>query len=51
VKQLGGQDTWSFRASLGLRVYFRPVGDGDIELLELADREEQHTTLRRLKEK
>lgn len=51
VKQLGGQDTWSFRASLGLRVYFRPLDDGDIELLELADREEQHTTLRRLKEK
>ncbi len=51
VKQLGGQDTWSFRASLGLRVYFRPLADGDIELLELADREEQHTTLRRLKDK
>ncbi|MCA8963415.1 MAG: hypothetical protein H6838_00540 [Planctomycetes bacterium] len=51
VKQLGGQDTWSFRASLGLRVYFRPLPEGDIELLELADREEQHTTLRRLKEK
>lgn len=51
VKQLGGQDTWSFRASLGLRVYFRPLDDGDIELLELADREEQHTTLRRLKDK
>ena len=51
VKQLGGQDTWSFRASLGLRVYFRPLTDGDIELLELADREEQHTTLRRLKDK
>jgi hypothetical protein len=51
VKQLGGQDTWSLRASLGLRVYFRPLPDGDIELLELADREEQHTTLRRLKER
>lgn len=51
VKQLGGQDTWSFRASLGLRVYFRQRDDGDIDLLELADREEQHTTLRRLKEK
>ncbi len=51
VKQLGGQDTWSLRASLGLRVYFRPLADGDIELLELADREEQHTTLRRLKDK
>ena len=51
VKQMGGQDTWSLRASLGLRVYFRPLPEGDIELLELADREEQHTTLRRLKEK
>ncbi|MBL8751267.1 MAG: hypothetical protein JNK78_19070 [Planctomycetes bacterium] len=51
VKQMGGQDTWSLRASLGLRVYFRPRGDGEIELLELADREEQHTTLRRLKDR
>lgn len=51
VKQMGGQDTWSLRASLGLRVYFRPLADGDIELLELADREDQHTTLRRLKER
>ena len=51
VKQLGGQDTWSMRASLGLRVYFRPLPDGDIEVLELGNREDQHTTLRRLKEK
>jgi hypothetical protein len=51
VKQMGGQDTWSLRASLGLRVYFRPLPDGDIELLELADREDQHTTLRRLKDR
>jgi hypothetical protein len=51
VKQLGGQDTWSLRASLGLRVYFRPTADGDIELLELGDREDQNTTLRRLKER
>ncbi len=51
VKQLGGQDTWSLRASLGLRVYFRPLADGEIELLELGDREDQHTTLRRLKER
>lgn len=51
VKQLGGQDTWSLRASLGLRVYFRQQADGDIELLELGDREDQHTTLRRLKER
>ena len=51
VKQLGGQDTWSLRASLGLRVYFRPLPDGDVELLELGDREDQNTTLRRLKER
>lgn len=51
VKQLGGQDTWSLRASLGLRVYFRPRRDGDIDVLEVADREEQDTTLRRLKER
>ena len=51
VKQIGGQDTWSLRASLGLRVYFRNRPDGDIDVLELADREDQHTTLRRLKER
>jgi len=51
VKQMGGQDTWSLRASLGLRVYFRNRADGDVELLELGDREEQHTTLRRLKDR
>jgi len=51
VKQLGGQDTWSLRASRGLRVYFRRRPDGDVDVLELGDREEQHTTLRRLKEK
>lgn len=51
VKSLGGQDTWSLRASLGLRVYFRPRPDGDIDVLELGDREDQNTTLRRLKEK
>lgn len=51
VKQLGGQDTWSLRASLGLRVYFRPLADGDIEVIELGDREDQNTTLRRLKDR
>jgi hypothetical protein len=51
VKQLGGQDTWSLRASLGLRVYFRRREDGDVEFLELANREDQHTTLRRLKDR
>jgi hypothetical protein len=51
VKQLGGQDTWSLRASLGLRVYFRSLPDGDIELIELGNREDQNTTLRRLKDR
>ena len=51
VKQLGGQDTWSLRASLGLRIYFRNMEDGDIEVIELGDREDQNTTLRRLKER
>ncbi|HEB52771.1 MAG TPA: hypothetical protein ENI87_05910 [bacterium] len=51
VKQMAGQDTWSLRASLGLRVYFRPLPNGDIEVLELGDREDQHTTLRRLKDR
>lgn len=51
VKMLGGQDTWSLRASLGLRVYFRNREDGGIEFLEVADREDQHTTLRRLKDR
>lgn len=51
VKQLGGQDTWSLRASLGLRVYFRHLAGRGIEVLELGDREDQNTTLRRLKEK
>lgn len=49
VKQLGGQDLWSLRASLKLRVYFRPREDGDIDVIALADREDQATTLRRLK--
>ncbi len=51
VKQLRGQDTWSLRASLGLRVYFRQRADGDVEVLELGNREDQNTTLRRLKDK
>lgn len=51
VKHIKGQDTWSMRASLGLRIYFRPRADGDIDVLELGDREDQHTTLRRLKER
>lgn len=51
VKQLAGQDAWSMRASLGLRIYFRHRDDGGIDVLELADREDQHTALRRLKER
>jgi len=50
VKQLGGQDLWSMRASLKLRIYFRQRTDGDIDVLALGDREDQPTTLRRLKE-
>jgi hypothetical protein len=51
VKQLMGQDTWSLRASLGLRVYFRQLPDSVVEFLELGNREDQNTTLRRLKER
>ena len=52
VKQLeGGVGLWSMRAALKLRVYFRWREDGDVEIDELADREDQHTTLRRLKDR
>jgi hypothetical protein len=51
VKQIEGQDLWSMRASLKLRVYFRFRDDGDIDVLAIADREDQHTMLRRLKER
>lgn len=51
VKQIEGQDLWSFRASLKLRVYFRMRDSGDVDILELADREDQNTALRRLKER
>lgn len=51
VKQLMGQETWSLRASLGLRVYFRHLADGTVEFLEVGNREDQNTTLRRLKER
>ena len=50
VKQIGGQDLWSLRASLKLRVYFRMREDGDVDVVALADREDQDTALRRLKE-
>ncbi|MHC5065936.1 MAG: hypothetical protein ACYTG5_18400 [Planctomycetota bacterium] len=51
VKQLEGMDIWSLRASLKLRVFFQLRGDGDVDFLALADREDQHTTLRRLKDR
>lgn len=50
VKQLDAP-IWSFRAALKLRVYFVNRGDGDVDILELADRQEQPTVLRRLREK
>lgn len=51
VKPMGGQDTWSMRAALALRVYFIPRDDGDIDVIEVANREDQPTMLRRLKER
>lgn len=51
VKQLEGMAVWSLRASLKLRVYFEVRDDGDIDVLALVDREDQHTALRRLKER
>lgn len=51
TKQLEGQDLWSFRAALKLRVYFRFREDGDVDVLALGDREDQNTLLRRLKER
>ena len=51
VKALEGHTLWSMRASLKLRVYFAMRSDGDIDVEALADREDQHTTLRRLKER
>lgn len=51
VKQIEGQELWSLRASLKLRIYFRVRDDGDIDVLELGDREDQHTALRRWKER
>lgn len=51
VKQLEGMELWSMRASLKLRVFFQLRSDGDVDFLALADREDQHTTLRRLKDR
>lgn len=51
VKQMHDQDLWSMRASLGLRVYFRHRGPHDVDIIELANREEQNTALKRLKER
>jgi hypothetical protein len=39
------------RASLKLRVYFTYRGDRDIDVLDVADREDQNTMLRRWKER
>ena len=51
VKALDPIGVWSLRASLRLRVYFRPRADGDIDVLELIDRQEQDTMLRRYRER
>ena len=51
VKQMHDQDLWSLRASLGLRIYFRHRGPHDVDIVELANREEQNTALKRLKER
>jgi hypothetical protein len=51
VKQIEGQELWSLRASLKLRVYFVFLDGGAVEFVSVADREDQHTTLRRLKER
>ena len=52
VKQLeGGTPLWSLRASLKLRVFFTVRTDGDVDVLALADREDQHTALRRWKDR
>lgn len=51
VKQIEGQRLWSLRASRKLRVYFDMRDDGDVEVLALVDREDQHTALRRLKDR
>ena len=51
VKSLEAIDLWSLRASRRLRVYFRRRVDGDVEILELLDREEQETMLRRYRER
>jgi uncharacterized coiled-coil protein SlyX len=49
VKQLEGVDLWSMRAGIKVRVYFRPRGDGHVDILAMGDREEQDTLLRRLR--
>lgn len=51
VKQIEGQELWSLRASLKLRVYFELLEERCVEFIALADREDQHTMLRRLKER
>jgi len=51
VKALDPNKVWSLRASRRLRVYFLPRHDGDVDILELIDRQEQETALRRYREK
>ncbi len=51
VKALDPSNVWSLRASRKLRVYFRRRPDGDVEILDLLDRQEQETMLRRYREK
>ncbi len=51
VKQLEGMSLWSMRAALKLRVYFTLRPDGDVDIEALADREDQHTLLRRWKDR
>ena len=51
VKQLAGIDLWSMRAAIKLRIYFRFLENGDIEVLELADREDQNTILRKRRDR
>lgn len=51
VKALEATNLFSLRASLKHRVFFRPRTDGGIDILELLDRQEQETALRRHREK
>ena len=48
TKALGGTRLWSVRASLKLRVYLAMRDDGDVDVIALADREDQDTMIKRL---